>query len=377
MDALLVNPSLSRLKLAAAKPTNKLSHPNNSFSLIRSPPSPTTQQRHTLKTFASQNQHPLLGDSQQQPSQAAELYGEVNKIIGSRAVDAGMEYLIEWKDGHSPSWVPSSNIAKDVVAEYETPWWTAAKKADSAALSRLLEADANRDVDAVDGDGRTALHFVSGLGSEACVRLLADAGADVDRRDAQGGLTPLHMAAGYVKPGVVRVLLDVGADAEAADDRGRTAVDLAREVLAATPRGSPVQFARRLGLEGVVRALEEAVFEFAEVEQVLEKRGKGDKVEYLVKWKDGSGSEWVREGLVGEDLVRDYEAGLEYGIAEGVLDVRESGVGDGKRREFLVKWVDIEEATWEPEENVDPELIAEFERRQEDGLGVGVVGLSL
>jgi signal recognition particle protein len=34
-----------------------------------------------------------------------ESYGEVNKIIGSRAMGGGaaMEYLIEWKDGHAPS----------------------------------------------------------------------------------------------------------------------------------------------------------------------------------------------------------------------------------------------------------------------------------
>uniref|UniRef100_A0A453J3B3 Chromo domain-containing protein n=1 Tax=Aegilops tauschii subsp. strangulata TaxID=200361 RepID=A0A453J3B3_AEGTS len=32
--------------------------------------------------------------------------------------------------------------------------------------------------------------------------------------------------------------------------------------------------------------------------------------------------------------------------------------------EYLVKWVDTEEATWEPAENVDAELVQEFERQQ-------------
>ena len=58
-----------------------------------------------------------------------------------------MEYLIEWKDGHAPSWVPADFIAKDVVAEYETPWWTAAKKADESALKNILDSDDGRDVE--------------------------------------------------------------------------------------------------------------------------------------------------------------------------------------------------------------------------------------
>lgn len=277
-----------------------------------------------------------------------------------------MEYLIEWKDGHAPSWVPSNYIAKDVVAEYESPWWTAAKKADENAFKRLIEAaeEDGRDVDAVDADGRTALLFVSGLGSEACVRLLAEAGADLDHRDNSGGLTALHMAAGYVKPGVAKLLMELGADPEVEDERGRTPLDLAKEILKVTPKGNPMQFARRLGLEGVIRALEEAVFEYAEVQEILEKRGKGDNVEYLVKWKDGQDNEWVKARFIGEDLVKDYEAGLEYAVAEGVIGKR---LGDDGKNEYLVKWTDIDDATWEPEENVDPDLITAFESGQIEG----------
>jgi signal recognition particle protein len=42
----------------------------------------------------------------------------------------------------------------------------------------------------------------------------------------------------------------------------------------------------------------------------------------------------VKVGLIGEDLVRDYEAGLEYVVAEGVVGKRVSNDGG---REFLVK----------------------------------------
>ncbi|XP_073026110.1 signal recognition particle 43 kDa protein, chloroplastic [Primulina eburnea] len=294
---------------------------------------------------------------------ADESYGEVNKIIGSRALQngRGMEYLIEWKDDHAPTWVPSDYVARDVVAEYDSPWWTAAKKADAAALERLIASDDGRDIDAVDQDGRTALLFVCGLGSEECVRLLAEAGANINHRDNSGGLTALHMAAGYVKPGVAKLLLDYGADPELEDDRKQNALELARSILRVTPKGNPVQFARRLGLENVIKILEDAIYEYSEVEVILERRGKGMNTEYLVMWKDGEANEWVKKGMIGEDLVKDFEAGLEYAVAESILDEREGGEG---KKEFLVKWTDMEEPTWEPEENVDPDLIMEFGKGQ-------------
>ncbi|CAH8301547.1 unnamed protein product [Eruca vesicaria subsp. sativa] len=295
-----------------------------------------------------------------------ESYGEVNRIIGSRMAEGGngaaMEYLIEWKDGHSPSWVPSSYIAADVVSEYETPWWTAARKADDKALAELLESsEGRRDANAVDENGRTALLFVAGLGSDKCVRLLSEAGADLDHRDIRGGLTALHMAAGYVQPDAVAALVELGADAEVEDERGLTPLELAREILKTTPKGNPMQFGRRIGLEKVISILEGQVFEYAEVEEILEKRGRGKDVEYLVKWKDGGDCDWVKGVHVAEDVVKDYEDGLEYAVAEKVLGKR---MGDDGKTEYLVKWTDMADATWEPEENVDTSLVQLFEEEE-------------
>uniref|UniRef100_K7N4E3 Chromo domain-containing protein n=1 Tax=Glycine max TaxID=3847 RepID=K7N4E3_SOYBN len=95
------------------------------------------------------------------------------------------------------------------------------------------------------------------------------------------------MGAGYVRPGAAKVLLDLGADPEVADEHGRMALDLVREILMVTPKGNPMQFGLRIGLEG-------AVFEYAEVQEILERRGKGENLEYLVRWKDGA-NEWVGE----------------------------------------------------------------------------------
>ncbi|KAG1362258.1 hypothetical protein COCNU_10G004770 [Cocos nucifera] len=49
---------------------------------------------------------------------------------------------------------------------------------------------------------------------------------------------------------------------------------------------------RRAGLAAVAAKLEEEVYEWAEVERVVEKRGKGKRREYLLERKDG-GREWV------------------------------------------------------------------------------------
>lgn len=369
MDSLLLNPPLSSLKL----PTKLTTYTFPSQSLfkptINSKPSPNPfplSVSATLQKTPQEKQQGFLEEAQEfEDYNQDETYGEVDKILASRKTSLPngaqvMEYLIEWKDGHAPTWAPSEYIAKDVIAEYETPWWTAAKKADEAALKDLVERNDGRDVNAVDEDGRTALMFGAGLGSEPCVRILAEAGADLDHRDSNGGLTALHMAAGYVRPGIVKELAELGADPEAEDDKGRTPLDLAREILKATPK---LQFVKRLGLESIINILEGEIFEYAEVQEIMEKRGKGDKVEYLIRWKDGGDNEWVKAGLVADDLARDFEAGLEYAVAECIVDRRES---EGGKNEYLVKWTDIDEATWEPEDNVDPVLIQAFEEGKKE-----------
>ncbi|PKU59236.1 probable signal recognition particle 43 kDa protein, chloroplastic isoform X2 [Dendrobium catenatum] len=375
MEVVLKHPSHSRLKLPLiffrSSPSNRLTITIPSSSRRhrgRLPPallSTTFQDQYSPSPIkeTKTSTEPLPDDDS---------FGEVNRIIGRRTVrtpvfaedgsvstEKSTEYLIEWKDGHAPSWIPATGIAADVVAEYETPWWTAARKADAAALSLLLSDESvSRDPNAEDGDGRTALHFAAGLGSEECIKVLAEAGVNVDQRDG-AGLTPLHMAAGYGRAGAVRALVEAGADAEAEDQRGRTALDLAREVMGATSKGD---FGRRVALEATVVEVERAVYEWGEVERVVDARGEGRTREYLVEWRDEGEREWVKKAWVAEDLVADFEAGLEYGVAEEVMGEREV---DGGGKEYLVKWEDIEEATWEPEENVDAELVLEFKRKKQ------------
>lgn len=83
----------------------------------------------------------------------------------------------------------------------------------------------------VDENGRSALHFASGLGNVDAVKLLVEASvaqqlaspAAVSILDLQDkeGYTPLHMAAGYMHTGSMTVLLEAGADPTLRDNKGK------------------------------------------------------------------------------------------------------------------------------------------------------------
>ena len=90
--------------------------------------------------------------------------------------------------------------------------------------------DAGVDVDGV-GNGSTALIDAVWNGRVDVVRVLVEGGADVNRhvsRVGWMGRTPLMRASRRGLEDVVRVLLEAGADVGVWDDRGDTAMDLAR-----------------------------------------------------------------------------------------------------------------------------------------------------
>ena len=125
------------------------------------------------------------------------------------------ETLTSHLDDGAPLSDPASGV--DLLS------WAALGGAPSTARL-LLERGA-------DADGG-ALHAAAGSAQLELVRLLLDAGADVDRREPDTGRTPLHaaVAAGPQgdSPEIVRVLLSAGADVNATTNDGASALDISR-----------------------------------------------------------------------------------------------------------------------------------------------------
>jgi ankyrin repeat protein len=96
----------------------------------------------------------------------------------------------------------------------------AAMKGDVATVRTLLKDGA--DVNAVQGDGVTAMHWAARQGSVDLANTLIVAGANVRATTRFGAITPLHLAAERGSGPVVSLLLKGGADANAKSSTGAT-----------------------------------------------------------------------------------------------------------------------------------------------------------
>lgn len=82
------------------------------------------------------------------------------------------------------------------------------------------------------GNGQTLLHFAASKGSAEVVKMLLEAGADVNAKereyrcnDDNCGRTPLHVAASKGNAEIVKMLLEAGADKTIRDAEDKTAAD--------------------------------------------------------------------------------------------------------------------------------------------------------
>jgi len=121
-------------------------------------------------------------------------------------------------------------------ADHRTLLYESAKNGNRAGLELALRNGVSVDflfrysrVDHVE----TALHAASRKGHFAIVRVLLDAGANINSRDSLGG-APLHDACLYGRLNIARELVQRGADICAGNIHGRTPFDMARSARTAS-----------------------------------------------------------------------------------------------------------------------------------------------
>ncbi|KAI5621382.1 ankyrin repeat domain-containing protein 50 [Silurus asotus] len=121
-----------------------------------------------------------------------------------------------------------SNTSRSVMEHADSEGWTALRSASwgghKEAVKVLLEAGA--EVDGCDPDGRTALRAAAWGGHEEILSTLLAHGAKVDSMDHEGR-TPLIAAAYMGHKEAVEILLDAGAEVDLADGDGRSALSVA------------------------------------------------------------------------------------------------------------------------------------------------------
>ncbi|XP_037646230.1 ankyrin repeat domain-containing protein 50 [Sebastes umbrosus] len=156
---------------------------------------------------------PLASDQQgQTPLTLASRQGHVQVL----------SVLLEWTKSQKPE------TAVRMMEHVDNEGWTALRSAawggHGEAVRLLLDAGA--DVDGCDAEGRTALRAAAWGGHEEIVLTLLDYGARVDKADSKGR-TPLIAAAYMGHHEAVEILLDHNAEVNLADGDGRTALSVA------------------------------------------------------------------------------------------------------------------------------------------------------
>jgi ankyrin repeat protein len=142
----------------------------------------------------------------------------------------------------------------------DAPLADAAQQQDQAAISRLLEAGA--DIQAVQPDGTTALHWAAYHDDVPTAQRLVRAGAKVTAANRYG-VTPLSLACTNGSAAMVELLLEAGADPNTTLPGGETALMTAARtgrlgpLKALLDRGANVNAAERKGQTAVMWAAAE------------------------------------------------------------------------------------------------------------------------
>eukprot|EP00210_Caulerpa_lentillifera_P003140 g3000.t1 len=293
---------------------------------------------------------------------------EVETLKGIRVVpgtnydDPGIEYLVQWKDDSSKTWEAEINLSPDLIRDFDDAWWNACADTDKDALKEYLHYGGEVLSQVLDENGRTALHFCAAKGRLDLCTLLLSHGADPNFPD-KDGYSPLHMAAGYLQIQIVNLFLEHGADPDLPDDQGRTPLSLLIGLRDNLPADNPNALARRMALEQVISTLTNNMYETLSPVAVLDMREIGEEREYLIQWPDGNEDSWVLESDMASDVVDDFYNGMEYAEVDAILDKKVK-----KNRVFyLVQWKDHEnyDKSWEIEDNIESSIIDQWEETRQ------------
>ncbi|KAG5837348.1 hypothetical protein ANANG_G00238320 [Anguilla anguilla] len=104
-----------------------------------------------------------------------------------------------------------------------TPLHLAVREGRVACVRELTSSPTNPEhLRITNYSGLSALHLAVQKGDEDIVKMLLDAGADVNQRDLSAGRSPMHWAVESQSPGVVRLLLRAGAAVDQPSYAGHT-----------------------------------------------------------------------------------------------------------------------------------------------------------
>lgn len=111
-----------------------------------------------------------------------------------------------------------------VSADYNDEFLQAAKDNELDTISKLLYAGV--DVNVINSDGKSALHFASEYENTDVMYKLINAGADLNIRN-NNGATPMYLAANNGKVYAVHILMSKGAETSIKNKAGNTPYDIA------------------------------------------------------------------------------------------------------------------------------------------------------
>jgi uncharacterized protein len=217
-------------------------------------------------------------------------------------------------------------LAMSTVARSESPLADAAERNDAAAFDALLAEEA--DVNALQADGMTALHWAAYHDDVKAVKRLIAAGADAKGQNRYG-VTPLALACTNGNASIVELLLAAGADPNSALPGGETAL----------------MTASRTGRFGAVKAL---------IDHGADVNAREENQQTALMWAAAEGHIEVMDALLNTGA--DLRARLRSGFTPLFFAVREGRTAAAFR--LIEAGADINETLRPPQKDAPKDLKA-------------------